>query len=97
MVELLPIHYVSVGINTFNIAILLLLLSVFIRNYRHIKSRYTSGLLIFSLLLLAENIISLHLGIFSWPSYEPVIISHIVLINGIQLLALLSLLYVTWK
>ena len=91
------IHYLSLGINIVNVIILGLLLSIYMKNYRHIKSKYNLGLLIFSLLFLAENLISVHLGIFSWPYFEDEIIFHIVLINIIQLSGLATLLHITWK
>lgn len=91
------IHYLSLGINSINVIILVMLLYVFTKNYRHIKSDYNLGLLIFSSLFLIENLIAIHLGIFSWPYYAVDIIAHIVVINFIQLLGLLSLLYITWK
>ena len=91
------IHYLSLGINTINVIILGLLLYVYTKNYRHIKSKYNMGLVVFSLLFIIENIISIHLGIFSWPYFEMDIITHIVIINVIQLLGLATLLYITWK
>ncbi len=91
------IHYLSLGINAINVIILGLLLYVYTKNYRHIKSKYNMGLVVFSLLFIIENIISIHLGIFSWPYFETVIITHIVIINMIQLLGLATLLYITWK
>lgn len=91
------IHYLSVGINAANIIILVMLLSVYFRNYRNAKSQYTKGLMLFTLLFLAENIISLHLGIFDWPNRDTVVVNHIVVINIIQFLGLLPLLKITWK
>ena len=91
------IHYLSLLINSVNVVILLLLLQIFFRNFCHIKSDYTKGLIVFCLLFLAENLISIHLGIFSWPYFDEIIIFHIVLVNIIQLLGLLTLLKITWK
>ncbi len=91
------IHYLSLAVNSANVLILFMLLSVYVRNYRHIKSDYNKGLLVFTALFLSENIISIHLGIFDWPYQAIDIITHIVVINVIQLLGLLSLLKITWK
>lgn len=92
-----PIIYVSLGINAVNIIILAMLLFVFLRNFRHIRSSYNAGLIVFALVFLIENVLSMHLGIFAWPSYAATIISHIVLINVIQFFGLLVLFYITWK
>lgn len=91
------IHYISLAINAVNVIILLALLSVYVKNYRHIKSDYNKGLLVFSSLFLVENLIAVHLGIFSWPYFAIDIITHIVIINSIQLFGLLALLKITWK
>jgi hypothetical protein len=91
------IHYLSLGINLVNVIILAMLIYVYGKNYRHIKSSHNLGLLIFSLLFLAENLIAIHLGIFSWPYFQIDIIYHIMLINTVQLLGLFVLLKITWK
>jgi len=91
------IHYLSLGINAINVIILLALLSVYVKNYRHIRSDYNKGLILFASLFLIENLISIHLGIFSWPYFATDIITHIVIINAIQLFGLLTLLKITWK
>jgi hypothetical protein len=91
------IHIVSVGINVINVLILAMLISVYFKNYRVLKSSHNKGLLIFSLLFLAENAIQIHLGIFNWPYQAVDIIMHIVVVNVLQLLGLLTLLKVTWK
>jgi hypothetical protein len=90
-------HYLSAGINIVNILITLLLLTIYLRNYRHIKSGYNLGLLIFSLLFLAENIVILHLGIFSWPTIlADTALLHMILIDAIEMVGLLAVLLVTW-
>jgi hypothetical protein len=91
------IHFISIGINAINVIILAMLISVYLKNYRVLKSSHNKGLLIFSLLFLVENIIQIHLGIFNWPYQAVDIIMHIVIINVLQLLGLLTLLKVTWK
>jgi hypothetical protein len=96
MLDLLD--FVSAGINMINIVILLFLLYVFTKNYRHIKSKYNIGLIIFSLVFLIENVIILHLGIFEWPSViENIVLLHMITVDFIELLGLLTLLYITWK
>ncbi len=88
----------SALINVVNIAILLVLIYVFSKNYRHIKSGHNTGLIIFSLIFLVENVTILHLGIFEWPSIiEDVIQLHMIIIDFIEFLGLLTLLKITWK
>lgn len=92
------IYLISPAINALNVIMLVALLYIFSKNYRHIRSKYNLGLVLFSSLFLAENLLMLHLGVFSWPfCAADEVMLHIVVINTIQLLGLLSLLYITWK
>ena len=92
------IDTILIIVNLANIVILLLLLYVYAKNYRNIKSKFNLGLILFSVLFLIENLLILHLGLFQWPHIADItIVSHMIAINFIQLLGLLSLLYITWK
>ena len=91
-------HYISLGISFINVIILLLLVAIYSKNLRHIRSKYNIGLLVFCLLFIAENLITLHLGIFSWPVVlDSLVMSHIIIINLIELIGLSVLLYITWE
>jgi len=48
--------WVSAGVAFLNILLSLILLTVYVRNYRSIKSYFTAGLIIFSLLFLLLNL-----------------------------------------
>lgn len=90
------IHYISLGITAINIIIVSLLLSIYARNYRHIRSRFNLGLIAFSLLFFIENAISMAVELLFWTvkTFDAAMF-HIVLINVIELLGLLVLLYIT--
>ena len=91
-------HSVLIAVNAINLAVLSLLLYVYARNYANIRSKFNLGLLLFSLLFFVENALILHLGIFQWPAIaSEIIVMHMLVINIIQMLGLLVLLYVTWK
>ena len=90
------IHYLSLGINAANLIILAVLLSIYARNYRHIKSRFNLGLIAFSLLFFIENATSIVVELLFWTAEVfDLAMYHIVLINVIELLGLLTLLYIT--
>jgi hypothetical protein len=90
------IHYLSLGINLVNLIIIALLLFIYVRNYRHIKSKFNTGLIVFSLLFFAENISSIISEFLSWNSeIFDAIVANFVVINFIELLGLLTLLYIT--
>jgi len=90
------IHYLSLGITGINLIILALLLSIYTRNYRHIKSRFNLGLIAFSVLFFIENATSMIVELMFWTAEVfDVAMYHIVLINVIELLGLLALLFIT--
>lgn len=87
-----------------NICLLLALLSIYIKNYRQLKSKFTTGLLVFTSLLLLQNILStsvLALNIILGPQSHSFDIGRhefpLSSINVIQLIALSILLYITWE
>jgi hypothetical protein len=93
------LQLLSVVIYAGSIIISALLLYIYAKNYRHIKSSYNIGLMIFASLFLLDNVISIHQTIFSW-SYlvdDPTIIAHIFLQDVIDLVGLGALLFITWK
>lgn len=91
------LHYISLAVNTVNVIILSILLYIYSKNMRHIKSKYNIGLIIFSAVFLIENLIIIHLSIFSWFYIDPIVMAHMILIDTIELVGLLTLLYVTWE
>ena len=92
------IHELLVAANAVNIVILSLLIYVYWGNYRRIRSRFNLGLLIFSCLFFIENALILHLGLFQWPVLLSEIVGlHLIIIDFIETLGLLTLLFITWK
>ena len=92
------LHFVSLGISVANILILSMLLYIYSKNYRHIKSKFNLGLMVFSLLFLVENLSSIAMETLVWSTETfDMFISGIAFINAIELLGLLTLLYITWK
>ena len=90
------IYPISFFIYVIGTVVSAVLLYIYAKNYRHIKSHYNIGLIIFALLFLIDNIISLHQIIFSWP-YSPSAISHVLLQDLIDVVGLSALLYISWK
>jgi len=91
------IYLISFGIYVIGTALSALLLYIYAKNYRHIKSHYNIGLMIFALLFLIDNVISLHQVLFSWSHYSTSAISHVLLQDVIDVVGLSALLYITWK
>ncbi|MCE5215339.1 MAG: hypothetical protein LLF83_11570 [Methanobacterium sp.] len=100
--------YIGLVLAIVNICMLLVLLSIYWKNYSKWKSQYTIGLLVFGIFLLLQNILSLYYsapppgptpptpgpapGPIESPHYIPLL-----LINTSQLIALAALLKISWK
>ena len=95
--------YIGLGLAVANICMILILLSIYWKNYRKWKSQYTVGLLVFGIFLLLQNILSLGFGTPTPPPPHggpPPVNPHefpLLLINDSQLIALAALLKISWK
>jgi hypothetical protein len=95
--------WASAAIAFINIALSAVLLIVYIRNYKSLKSYFTAGLVVFSLLFLALNlaIVGLWLFLYTNISVAELIIDQamlfMVLINLAELVGLATLVRITLK
>lgn len=95
--------YIAIIIGVANICLLLVLLSIYLKNYKQIKSKFTTGLLVFASLLLIQNILTtvfLVLNAFFNVSSQGLGFGGpqipLSSINLIQFIALFILLQITW-
>jgi hypothetical protein len=51
-------NYLAIIVGIANICLLIALLYIYMKNYRHLKSKFTMGLLVFASLLLLQNVVS---------------------------------------
>ena len=87
----------TLGLILVNIALTIVLMIIYLKNYKAIKSKITLGLLFFALAFLLENVIDFYFYNFligqSMFGFTTIHSS----INLIEMVGLLILLYVTWK
>lgn len=81
----------------FSTAILIALLYIYVRNYKMLKSKFCTGLIVFAALLLVQNIAAFyfHAGIMERCSYT--VAEPILALNVLEMLGLSALFYITWK
>jgi len=98
------IIYVAIGVGIANVCLLVGLVYFYLESYKQLKSKFTTGLLYFSTILLVENILAiLALAIFSILGIEiheiggTEIYSILLLVNVAQLIALAILFKITWE
>ena len=82
------------GISTL---LLLGLIGVYYKNLRKIQSPFTTGLLIFAMLFLIQNIISLFYFITMKNYYVPEVEVHVFILTLLQLIGFGILLKITWE
>jgi hypothetical protein len=80
-----------------NVILTLILLSIYYKNHRFVRSKMTLGLLFFALAFLVENIVDFYF-------YNSMVIQSILgfttihlLVNTLEMIGIIILLYVTWK
>lgn len=97
------IIYIAIGVGIANVCLLSGLVYFYQDSYKQLKSKFTTGLLYFSTILLVENILAIiALAIFSILGIEihemggTEIYSILLLVNTAQLIALAILFKITW-
>jgi hypothetical protein len=88
---------IVLGLNGINILLTLILIAIYAMNFRTVRSKMTFGMLLFAVMFLIENALSLYFynsllmqGITSITTFHLVV-------KFLEMLGLLTLLYVTWK
>ena len=92
----LSLAWLSAG---FNVVLLVLLGSVWLRNYRTFRSNLTLALLAFGVVLLLENLMAIYFffSMGSLYSNSPLVGEAVLVLRGLQFLALVFLTYVTMQ
>ena len=97
------IIYIAIGVGIANICLLSGLIYFYRESYNQLKSKFTTGLLYFSTILLIENVLAIiALAVFSLLGIEiheiggTEIYSILLLVNVAQLIALAILFKITW-
>ena len=79
------------------ILVLGFLLHIYIKNLRKIKSSFTIGLLVFALLFLIQNLVSLYYFLTMMEYYSPEVEVHVFILTLLQTIGFLVLLKITWE
>jgi uncharacterized PurR-regulated membrane protein YhhQ (DUF165 family) len=88
---------ITLALIAINIILTIILVYIYAKNYKKISSRYTLGLLFFSVMFMAENVMNLYFySSLIQQSITGITAFHLS-VNFIEMIALALLLYVTWK
>ncbi|MBI5046559.1 hypothetical protein HZC07_02400 [Candidatus Micrarchaeota archaeon] len=84
-------------VSIINSILLIFLLAVYVKNYKAMKSKFSLGLAIFALMLLAQNLASIYFQTAMIDYYSKTVSGFALVLNVLESLSLLSLVYITWK
>ncbi len=85
------------GLAAINVVVTLLILYVYLTNYRRAKNPFTLSLIVFAGLFLFENILDLFFLLINPDAFAGFIGTHDAIVNVVQLAGLLVLARMTWK
>ena len=80
-----------------SVVILGMLLHIYIKSLKKIKSKFTISLLVFALLFLLQNLISLYYYLTMMKYYSPEVEVHVFILTLLQTIAFSILLKITWE
>lgn len=79
-----------------NILLLIGLLTVWVRNYRAVAGSILLGLIVFGVLLLAENAVALYFYSTA-PAMPPLAVEFMMLLQVLETVGIAALFYTTWR
>jgi uncharacterized membrane protein YgdD (TMEM256/DUF423 family) len=83
------------SISFVTIALLIVLLSIYIRIYRKSKAEFTLGLIFFAGMLMLHNVIAIYAYFLMAPLYNVALLPYFVAIHGAEVIGIAALLRVT--
>ena len=86
---------ITTTLTAISILALSCLIHVYIQNLKKIKSKFTIGLLVFALLFLIQNLISLYYYLTMMDYYSPEVEVHVFILTLLQTIGFLILLKIT--
>jgi len=91
---------VATVIAVLNVALLLGLLGVWVRNYRTFGTQLVAGMIAFATVLLLQNLVAIYFFAFSMKmlfAMDPTVQFAVMVLRGLELVALVALSLVTYR
>lgn len=80
-----------------NILLIVSLLIVYMKNVLRARSTFTIGLVLFALLFLVQNVVSLFFSLTMMPLYEQGVENFVLVLTSIHTIAFIILNVITWR
>lgn len=85
------------GLTTLNILLLFALLYVYGLNWLKLRSAFVSGLVLFTIIFLMQNIMSFYFYVTSMPYFVDMVSMHVFVLTLLQTAAFAVLNIISWK
>lgn len=92
-----PFWLANIGLVLLSAALMVILIVTYFSNFRHIRSKFVLGLMAFSTLLFAENLVAAFMYVDLAKSYGPPVAVPLLVINAIGVLGFATLLWTTMR
>jgi hypothetical protein len=92
-----PLMGITASLTALSSLLLIALLTIYAKNLRKVKSKFTIGLVLFALLLLAQNLASLYFYFTMMGYYVPQVTLHVFILTLLQVIAFSILLKISWE
>jgi len=79
-----------------SVLLLVGLLVIYLRNVRHVRSKLVVGLILFVVLLLIQNVVSLYYYVTMMPYYVVAVEPHMFIFSMLQTIAFSVMLWISW-
>lgn len=87
----------NIALVVFSATLMAILLLTYVRNFRHLRSKFILGLMVFSFLLLAENLVAAYMYFDLARAYGPPVAAPLLVINVIGVFGFAALLWTTLR
>ena len=83
--------------SVFNVILLLSLIYIYVSNYLKLKSTFALGLILFAVLLILHNLAALYFQLMMVMYYTEQVAGFAMVLNALETLGLVCLVYISWK
>lgn len=92
-----PFWLANIGLVLLSAVLMAILIGTYFRNFGRLRSKFVVGLMVFSVLLFAENLVAAYLYVGLAQSYGPPVAVPLLIINVFGILGLSTLLWTTLR
>ncbi|MHA2101425.1 MAG: hypothetical protein ACW99A_22440 [Candidatus Kariarchaeaceae archaeon] len=89
--------YLSIGMTSINVILLVILLKIYLRNYMEMKAQFSLGLIIFAGVLIVNKLLTLFFVLVMMKDHADLLGIPVLILESLQLVAFAILTYISVK